>query len=345
MLIGGGGLAPGPGPGPWPVPGNGTGPGPGRRPVVWPPAWSSRGPRAWSSGRPSGWSPAGRPPGRPAARRRGRPAARPGGRAAGWRCGRGRGRGWSAGVVAGPARPSRSARSPSGSAPHNRRRPRRPGRSVTPTRARPPPWPGSRTVPAPTRRSRRAGRSGRCARSGAAAGRPRRGSAARRYHRTLLHRIVQALRQLCGYLPGPPSAPARPAPPSAPPARRGQVPPQPPGTPNVMPSHNARSSNPSPSCRGWSGRGRASPGPPRQIMLIRAAQHRRQQDPVRVRPVILGELVRPVTDQPGQRHRKLPGRQRRGDHRVLAEAPRPAGGRGGGALGDAGAGPQPEAAP
>ena len=48
------------------------------------------------------------------------------------------------------------------------------------------------------------------------------------------------------------------------------------------------------------------PGQPRQIMLIRAAQHRRQQDAVAVVPQILGEFVGPVTDQPGQRYGELP---------------------------------------
>ena len=83
------------------------------------------------------------------------------------------------------------------------------------------------------------------------------------------------------------------------------------------------------------------PAQPRQIMLIRAAQHRRQQNPVRVRPEIFGELVRPVTDQPRQRGRELPGRQRRRDHRVRVEAAGPAGGCGGGALRDPGDRAQP----
>ena len=83
------------------------------------------------------------------------------------------------------------------------------------------------------------------------------------------------------------------------------------------------------------------PGQPGQVMLIRAAQHRGQQDAVRVRPQIFGELIGPVADQPGQRDRQLPGGQRGGDHRVGGQPPRPPGRGPGGGAGDAGDRAQP----
>ena len=106
-----------------------------------------------------------------------------------------------------------------------------------------------------------------------------------------------------------------------------------PAPPKVVSSHSARSSNrSSPVSAEVLGAFDHFPGQPGQVMLIRAAQHRREQDPVRVRPQILGELIGPVADQPGQRHRQLPRGERGGDHRGgAAEPPRPSGRRGGGA--------------
>ena len=144
------------------------------------------------------------------------------------------------------------------------------------------------------------------------AGRPGRGSAARRSAAGTPPRSRHAgAAPGCGYLPAPPSAPKRPAPPSARPRRRGSGHPAAarrrrtwsPATARVPRTRRRR-------CRGWSGRVRAFPGP----AAPGHADPRRPAPPparsVRVRPQIFGELIGPVADQPGQRDRKLPGRQR-----------------------------------
>ena len=90
-------------------------------------------------------------------------------------------------------------------------------------------------------------------------------------------------------------------------ARRGQVRAQPPGPPErgAQPQRPLLEPVAVP-VRAGLGAVEHLPRQPRQIMLIRAAQHRRQQNPVRVRPEIFRELVRPVTDQPRQRDGELP---------------------------------------
>ena len=105
-------------------------------------------------------------------------------------------------------------------------------------------------------------------------------------------------------------------------ARRGQVPLQPPGPPERGTQPQRASSNPSLSRSGWSGAVEHLPRQPRQIMLIRAAQHRRQQNPVRVRPVPSGSLsVQSQISRPARP--ELPLRQRARSPVAPAAAHRP----------------------
>ena len=67
------------------------------------------------------------------------------------------------------------------------------------------------------------------------------------------------------------------------------------------------------------------PGQPGQVRHIRPAHRRAEQDRVRVRLAVSGQLAGPPADGPGDRLRHLPGGQRRGDLRVRGRPPHPRG--------------------
>ena len=180
----------------------------------------------------------------------------------------------------------------------------------------------SRTVPG---RSRRAGRSGRRARSGAAGCPSRPGiicpAISRRHASSIASwRRCAAVRVSSGpaFCPSASSTTVSAA------AQAGvRSPCSRPAPPKVVSSHSARSSNPSlAGIGGGLGAFEHFPAPaaPDHADPRRPAPRRAGSRPRR--PELFGELVGPVADQPGQRHRDLPrrerGRDRRGGRRAAA---------------------------
>ena len=70
-----------------------------------------------------------------------------------------------------------------------------------------------------------------------------------------------------------------------------------------------------------------------------------QQDRVRVRAAVFGQLIGPLTQRPGPGDGQLPGAQRGGDQRMRGQAAGPLHGRTSGTVGDVGEGPQPGRGP
>ena len=82
-----------------------------------------------------------------------------------------------------------------------------------------------------------------------------------------------------------------------------------------------------------------------QIRQPRPAAGGGQQNSVRVRAAVFGQLISPLAQRPGPRAAQLPGRQRGGDQRMRGQPPGPRHRRTSGAAGDLGDGPQPRRRP
>ena len=97
-----------------------------------------------------------------------------------------------------------------------------------------------------------------------------------------------------------------------------------PAPPRVVSSHTARSANPPSSVSGVV-RARSIISRASTVRSCRSAPpgRGREQDLIRIRPQVLGQLPGPVADLPRPRRRDLPGRQRGRDDGVGGQPPRP----------------------